>query len=93
MRSGSRRHHPLVHGTGQQTCELCREIASRLWRAGAFIAVQAVPDLKLIPIARQTLDAAHFPRRDWWIFAPIKAAAGFAVLFATVTAKVPAVSR
>lgn len=42
---------------------------------GAFMAVSAVGDLKLIPIARQTLEAVHFPRRHWWIFAPIKAAA------------------
>ena len=40
------------------------------------MAVQAVPDLKLIPIARQTLDAVHFPRWYWWIFASIRAAAG-----------------
>ena len=57
------------------------------------MAVQAVPDLKLNPIARQTLDAVHFPRRYWWIFAPMKAAAGFAGALRNGDREVPAVSR
>jgi hypothetical protein len=48
----------------------------------AYMAVSAVGDLKLIPIARQTLDAVHFPRRYWWIFAPIKAAAAIGLFSA-----------
>ncbi|HYR17245.1 MAG TPA: hypothetical protein VEQ67_23975 [Mycobacterium sp.] len=59
---------------------------------GAYMAVSAVGDYKLVPIVRQTLEAVHFPRRFWWIIAPIKAAAS-AALFATVTAKGSAVSR
>jgi hypothetical protein len=42
---------------------------------GAFMAASAVADIKPMSIARRTLEAVHFPRRYWWIFPPIKAAA------------------
>ena len=43
---------------------------------GAYMAVSAVADCKMIfPVARHTLEAVYFPRRFWWIFSPIKAAA------------------
>ena len=49
---------------------------------GAFMAVSAVGDYKPVSIARQTLEAVHFPRRYWWIFTPIKAAAAIGLFSA-----------
>jgi hypothetical protein len=49
---------------------------------GAYMAVSAVGDYKLVPIVRQTLEAVRFPRRFWWIIAPIKAAAAIGLFSA-----------
>ena len=50
---------------------------------GAYMAAGAVGDYKMIaPVARRTLEAVHFPRRFWWIFTPIKAAAAIGLFSA-----------